>query len=119
LQILWVNMVSSVALAMSLAFEPPERDVMRRPPRDRAGADPVALHPVAGAARLGAVLGRHLRAVRAARAFGDDVETARTMALNTLVAMEVFYLFSVRYRRAASLTWEGREGHAGGADRGR
>ncbi|MGZ8204210.1 MAG: cation-translocating P-type ATPase, partial [Burkholderiales bacterium] len=32
LQILWVNMVSSTALALSLAFEPPEEDVMRRPP---------------------------------------------------------------------------------------
>ena len=32
-QILWVNMVSSVALAMVLAFEPTEADTMRRPPR--------------------------------------------------------------------------------------
>ena len=32
------------------------------------------------------------------------------MALNTLVAMEVFYLFSVRYLRAASITWEGMKG---------
>jgi magnesium-transporting ATPase (P-type) len=33
LQILWVNMVSSVTLALALAFEPTEPDVMRRPPR--------------------------------------------------------------------------------------
>ncbi len=32
-QILWVNMVSSVLLALTLAFEPPERQVMQRPPR--------------------------------------------------------------------------------------
>ena len=32
-QILWVNMVSSVALAMALAFEPAEHDVNRRTPR--------------------------------------------------------------------------------------
>jgi len=32
-QILWVNMVSSVALALALAFEAMEPDVMRRPPR--------------------------------------------------------------------------------------
>jgi magnesium-transporting ATPase (P-type) len=32
-QILWVNMVSSIALALVLAFEPTEADVMRRPPR--------------------------------------------------------------------------------------
>jgi magnesium-transporting ATPase (P-type) len=32
-QILWVNMVSSIALAMVLAFEPAEPGVMRRAPR--------------------------------------------------------------------------------------
>lgn len=32
-QVLWVNMVSSVALALVLAFEPTEADVMQRPPR--------------------------------------------------------------------------------------
>jgi hypothetical protein len=32
-QILWINMVTAVALGLTLAFEPPERDVMRRPPR--------------------------------------------------------------------------------------
>ncbi|HBM51089.1 MAG TPA: carbonate dehydratase, partial [Marinobacter sp.] len=35
LQILWVNMVSSVVLAMTLAFEPPEPGVMAQPPRPR------------------------------------------------------------------------------------
>src|SRR5262249_37085337 len=32
-QILWVNMVTSVALVFVIAFEPHENDVMRRPPR--------------------------------------------------------------------------------------
>ena len=31
-QILWVNMVTAVTLALSLAFEPSEQDVMQRPP---------------------------------------------------------------------------------------
>jgi magnesium-transporting ATPase (P-type) len=35
-QILWINMVTAVTLALALAFEPPEANVMRRPPRDRA-----------------------------------------------------------------------------------
>jgi len=35
LQILWVNMVSSVCLALALAFEPTEPDAMLRPPRAR------------------------------------------------------------------------------------
>jgi magnesium-transporting ATPase (P-type) len=36
-----------------------------------------------------------------------DLETARTMAVNTLVAMEIFYLFSIRYGYGSSLTWRG------------
>jgi hypothetical protein len=33
LQILWVNMVTAVTLALALAFEPSEEGIMRRPPR--------------------------------------------------------------------------------------
>ena len=33
-QILWVNMITAVTLALTLAFEPPERNVMQRAPRD-------------------------------------------------------------------------------------
>ncbi len=110
LQILWVNMVSSVALAMSLAFEPPERDVMRRPPRD-------ADAPILSRFILWRVLVvSTLFAIgiygqfQLALAQGVEVEVARTMAVNTLVAMEVFYLFSIRYRHASALTLEGVRG---------
>jgi magnesium-transporting ATPase (P-type) len=41
---------------------------------------------------------------------GASVETARTVAVNTLVAMEVFYLFSVRYLKAPSFTLQGVRG---------
>ena len=34
LQILWVNMVTAITLSLSLAFEPPEDAVMKRPPRN-------------------------------------------------------------------------------------
>ena len=33
-QILWINLIVAVALALPLAFEAPEPDLMRRPPRD-------------------------------------------------------------------------------------
>jgi magnesium-transporting ATPase (P-type) len=39
-----------------------------------------------------------------------SVEAARTMAVNTLVCLEVFYLFSVRYLKAPSFTWQGVRG---------
>src|SRR3546814_17508372 len=38
---------------------------------------------------------------------GLSVEEARTIVVNTIVVMEIFYLFSVRYLRLTSLTWEG------------
>ena len=41
------------------------------------------------------------------RTHGASLEEARTYAVNTLVVMEVFYLFSVRYLRAPSLTLKG------------
>ncbi|TVR10527.1 MAG: HAD family hydrolase [Salinarimonadaceae bacterium] len=109
-QILWVNMVSSAALAMSLAFEAPERDIMRQPPRDRSA--PILSRFLVWRVALVSVLFSIgvFGQFKLASAMGEDVETARTMALNTLVAMEIFYLFSVRYLRAASITWEGVKG---------
>ncbi|MBK5926393.1 cation-translocating P-type ATPase [Rhodobaculum claviforme] len=110
LQVLWVNMVSSVALAMSLAFEPPERDVMQRPPRRADGPilSRFILWRVLVVSTLFAagIYGQFALAT----AQGADVDTARTMAINTLVAMEVFYLFSIRYRHASTLTWAGVRG---------
>ena len=38
---------------------------------------------------------------------GLSIETSRTMVVNTIVVMEIFYLFSVRYVHGTSLTWEG------------
>ena len=33
-QILWVNMITAATLALALAFEPAESDIMRQPPRN-------------------------------------------------------------------------------------
>jgi magnesium-transporting ATPase (P-type) len=38
---------------------------------------------------------------------GRSIEEARTVAINTLVILEIFYLFSVRYLRTPALTWRG------------
>ena len=109
-QILWVNMVSSVALALVLAFEPTEPDVMRRPPRP-PGAPLLSPFLVW---RIVLVSGLFLAGIYGmfewALARGHALETARTIAVNTLVCMEVFYLFSVRYLKAPSFTLRGVQG---------
>ena len=109
-QILWVNMVSSIALALVLAFEPTEADVMRRPPRrpDEPMLSGFVLWRIGFVSTLflGGIFGTFEWALQQ----GASVETARTVAVNTLVAMEVFYLFSVRYLKAPSFTVEGVKG---------
>jgi magnesium-transporting ATPase (P-type) len=41
---------------------------------------------------------------------GLSMEEARTIVVNTIVVMEIFYLFSVRYLNLTSLTWKGMAG---------
>ncbi len=106
-QILWVNMITAVTLALSLAFEPPESDVMRRPPRDPR--EPilsgftvwrtvfVTLILVAGVFGLFVWQRDH----------GASIEYARTVAVNTLVLFEAFYLLNTRYINASVLSRDG------------
>jgi magnesium-transporting ATPase (P-type) len=107
LQILWVNMVSSVVLAMTLAFEPPEPDVMKHPPRprERSLMQGFLLWRVFFVSLL------FLAGIFAAWFWAmhqyNDQSIARTLAVNTLVAMEVFYLFAVRYLNTPSITLRG------------
>ena len=106
-QILWVNLLTAGALGITLAFEPPEPGTMRRPPR-RPDAPVLSglllwriafVSLVAAAAVFGLFLGALDR--------GLPLEAARTIAVNALVAIEIGYLFSVRYVHGSSLTWTG------------
>lgn len=107
LQILWVNMVSSVGLAIALAFEPTEADVMKRPPRP-ARAPMLSAFLIWRILFVSALFVAGIFGIFAwTRIHGASLEEARTYAVNTLVVMEVFYLFSVRYLRAPSLTLKG------------
>ncbi len=107
LQILWVNMVSSVGLAIALAFEPTEADVMKRPPRP-AGAPMLSAFLIWRILFVSALFVAGIFGIFSwTRSHGASLEEARTYAVNTLVVMEVFYLFSVRYLRAPSLTLKG------------
>lgn len=107
LQILWVNMVSSVVLAMTVAFEPPEPDVMEHAPRPR---DQSLLHGFL-IWRVIFVSLLFLTGIFAAWFWAmhqhDNESMARTLAVNTLVAMEVFYLFAVRYLDTPSISLRG------------
>ncbi|MCH8487152.1 MAG: cation-transporting P-type ATPase [Candidatus Cyclonatronum sp.] len=96
-QILWVNMVTAVTLAIALSFEPSERGVMLRPPRD-----PKA--PILGGYFIWRVAfvslligGITLFLYYYLKDNGYQLEEARTIAINVLVAGQAFYLFNCRY----------------------
>jgi magnesium-transporting ATPase (P-type) len=102
-QILWVNMVTAVTLALALAFEPAEPGVMKRPPRPSRASilDAYFLWRIGFVALL--MGGATIVVFIAARDAGQSLEQARTLAVNTLVFGEIFYLFNSRYLRQSSL----------------
>ncbi len=106
-QILWVNMITAVTLGMALAFEPAEGDLMDRPPR--ATDEPILDRFLIGRIVLVSVL--LLVAVLSIftwqRAMGVEIEVARTLAVNILVAGEIFYVFNCRRLLARSFSLEG------------
>ncbi len=111
IQILWVNMVIAVTLALSLAFEPPEKSVMRRSPRD-ASKPILSAYLVWRIAFVSVILmsgtfGLFLLEVER----GVSIEHARTVAVNTLVMFQVFYLFNSRYITASVFNWSGLTGN--------
>ncbi|MGE3907604.1 MAG: HAD-IC family P-type ATPase, partial [Reyranellaceae bacterium] len=107
IQILWINMVTAVALGLTLAFEPAEAGVMRRParpPKQKLLSGRLLWRiTFVSALMVAGTFGIFNRAIER----GLSLETARTMAVNTLVTMEIFYLFSVRYVHGTSMTWQG------------
>ncbi len=110
-QILWVNMITAVTLALALAFEPTEADVMERPPRDprRGLLDGffawriffVSVIICAGTFGLFILM----------RAWDAPIELARTVAVNTLVVFQAWYLLNTRFLRQPVLSPRGLTGN--------
>ena len=106
-QILWVNMVTAVTLALALAFEPSEKNVMQRPPRN-------AREPILTSHLIWRIT--FVSIIIMSGTFGlflwemdsdASIEHARTVAVNTLVMFEIFYLFNSRYITASVFNWAG------------
>ena len=105
--ILWINLATSATLGLALAFEPTEPGVMERPPRPpRAGLlTPFMLWRVVLVSVLFTLVSFAVFFQSLWR--GQELEMARTLVVNTLVVMEIFYLFNVRFLHMRSLTWRG------------
>ena len=103
-QLLWINLVAAVSLALPFAFEAQEPDIMRRPPR--SPEEPVFTNFVIFRTVLAAIL-------MAAGAIGlfqyeytrelalglppeQAMAEAQTMAVTTVIMFQIFYMQSCR-----------------------
>jgi ATPase, P-type (transporting), HAD superfamily, subfamily IC len=104
-QILWINLITGITLGLALAFEPTERGTMARPPRPREApilSGELVWHVVLVAVLfLAAVFGMFTYALDK----GYALPLAQTIALNTLVVLEICHLFFIRNIHGTSLTW--------------
>ncbi|MCA6108472.1 HAD-IC family P-type ATPase [Bradyrhizobium cenepequi] len=103
-QVLWVNMVTSVALGLVISFEPHELDVMNRPPRtvDRPILTGFGFWRVLFVGV--ALVATTLWAFFWMKAQGASDELARTVAVNMITIGQVFYLLNSRYLLDSSLS---------------
>lgn len=113
-QILWINLVATVALALPLAFETRERNVMQRPPR--SPEEPVLSRFVIVRTFVAAVLmcggatglfyWEYVRELRLVGMPGHETLTqaivlaeAQTLAVTTVIVFQIFYLLNCRSLR--------------------
>ncbi|HUU48825.1 MAG TPA: cation-transporting P-type ATPase [Nitrosopumilaceae archaeon] len=95
-QILWINMTTVLALGTMLIFEPKEPDIMKRPPRRPNSPiltkDLIIQISIVSVCILISAYGLFEWSIEN----GSTVEQARTIAVNTIVMIEIFYLFNCR-----------------------
>lgn len=110
-QVLWINMVTSSTLGLALAFEPAERGIMSRRPRPPGEALLSGFFVwrvlMVSVLMMTGALGLFLWELQV----GTSIETARTMAVNAVVAAEMFYLINSRFILSPVLSREGLTGN--------
>ncbi|MCD8351280.1 MAG: cation-transporting P-type ATPase [Planctomycetaceae bacterium] len=104
-QILWVNMVTSVTVSLALAFEPLDPEAMQRAPRDPSEGilTPYFIWRIfyvsvligGGTLWLGLAL---------ARSGSYDTDAIRTITMETIVIAQFFHLFNNRSLRGSALS---------------
>jgi calcium-translocating P-type ATPase len=95
-QILWINMISAVALGLMLAFEPKELTIMQRPPR-APGQSIVTRSLMLRILLVGLLLlAGAYTLFQLALGRGASYELATTIAVNAFMAMKIGYLLNCR-----------------------
>ena len=99
IQILWVNLVTDGLPAVALGFDPPDRDVMLRPPR--GSKESIFSNGLLGLILFrGALIGLTTLGVFISLLYiSGDVGTARTGAFVTLVVTQLIHVFECKSER--------------------
>ncbi len=96
-QLLWINMVTAIFLGLMLVFEPKEKDIMQRSPRDPN--QPIMTVELSLRTLLVSflmLLGAFGMFWHAEHAHDANLAEARTMVVNIIIMVEIFYLFNCR-----------------------
>jgi Ca2+-transporting ATPase len=101
LQVLWLNMVNSIAMTVPLAFEPKSARVMQRPPRNpnEPLLSPNLLKRILVISAFNWIL--IFGMFEWAKATTGNIDVARTMAIQALVVGRIFYLLSISHLGSA------------------
>lgn len=96
-QLLWVNLTTAAFLGLTLVFEPKEPNLMDRQPRNPQ--EPILTHPLfmrTGLVTLILLTGAFGLFMWEQQVNGASIEQARTLVVNTIVMVELFYLLNCR-----------------------
>lgn len=104
IQILWINLVVAVGLSLPLAFELPEPDSMRRPPRKKLSsplsrflvAKTLIVSMVMAVGTIGLFLWEYERQISNQMHNGLALAQSQTIAVTTLMLFQVIYLLPCR-----------------------
>jgi Ca2+-transporting ATPase len=106
LQLLWINLISDVFPCLALVVEPPEPDILRRPPRDPR-------EPIIPVSQLGKVAGEAaIISASTLAAFGYGLARygrgpqAGTIAFTSLIVSQLLHAWSCRSDRHGIFTAE-------------
>src|SRR5215475_2658208 len=110
-QVLWVNMITSVALGLVISFEPHEIDVMSRLPRaiDRPIVTSFGVWRIVFVGV--ALLAFTLLTFFWMKSQGASDALARTVAVNAITIGQVFYLLNSRYLIDSSVSFTAHKGN--------
>lgn len=96
LQVLWINMVTSAVLGMALSLEPKEPGLMKRKPRDPKAPilNGILIWRIILVSLI--ILIGSFTLFELELANGAPLSQARTVAVNVVIFVELFYLFNSR-----------------------